>query len=179
MEMNHVTKSDLWHFSTALYRHTLVKKTLLEFQNRFEGNVNLALLCALLNKQKCLLKPTSIATLHQVVSQFSQQYTKPLRALRHNFKQKKDCLNEYSSVRENLLSAELLLEKQEQQILLETLNKLIDEQAKQHTSLPTTSMVDNPSPLDYLSLYQQHLQPSQPKNHLITYNLTDLNQFLG
>ncbi len=176
--MNHITKSDFWQFSGALYQNELVQRTLLEFQNHFDANVNLALLCALLNKQECQLKPTALATLHQVVSQFSQQYTQPLRALRHNFKQHKDGLNAYSSVRENLLSAELLLEKQEQQILLETLNKLIDEQAKQPIPLSTMSMGDNGCPLDYLALYQQHLQQAQPKNQLISYNLTDLNQCL-
>jgi uncharacterized protein (TIGR02444 family) len=159
--MNTITLSSFWQFSLTLYKNDLVQTTLLHFQNEYTANVNLALLCAMLNKHQVSLSKSQLISLHQSITDFSAQYTQPLRALRQTYKNNKDEIQQYAQLRAKLLEAELLLEQQEQALLISQLNK-INVVEKQQS--------------DNLTLYQSLVvQPNKPS---LAMKLSDLNQFL-
>lgn len=180
--MNTITPSSFWQFSLAFYKTELVQSTLIYFQNEFNVNVNLALLCAMLNKKKVYLTELQLLRLQQTVSDFSKQFTQPLRALRSTYKNKKDVVSEYSQLRKKLLDAELLFEQQEQAILITELTKLIADNA-----LINNVNIDNlalyeallyKSVLSKQYLYKQELNTNNQQLSTQEMKLTDLNQYL-
>jgi uncharacterized protein (TIGR02444 family) len=175
--MNIITLSSFWQFSLTLYKNDLVQSTLLTWQNDVNANVNLVLLCAMLNQQKITLTQSQIMAQHTKVSDFSNQYTKPLRALRHRYKEDMDSIEGYPTIRQKLLDAELIFEQQEQSLLLGILTQWLAEQTE-HTP---------PEFHDNLNLYQNGLIQNaltKTKSSAIDFNighmvkLTDLNQYL-
>ena len=176
--MNVITVSSFWQFSLTLYKNQLVQSTLIEFQDEVNGNVNLALLCAMLNQYNVNLSESQLLSLQKVVSDFSNQFTQPLRALRIHYKAKQDDINEYSKLKGKLLDAELLFEQQEQAILITELTKYMTNNA----------LIDNAN-IDNLALYETllykeesdskmpNIHNTQSSSQLV--KLTDLNQYLS
>jgi uncharacterized protein (TIGR02444 family) len=170
--MNTITVSSFWQFSLTLYKNQLLESTLIEFQNKVNGNVNLALLCAMLNQHKLFLTQYQLHALHQSVTDFSKKFTQPLRTLRQTYKSNKGKINEYSQLRQSLLDAELLFEQQEQEILVTELTQIIS-----HHVLIYTSNSDNLALYEKLIIDNFSNKNTQELN--LTTKLTDLNQYLS
>ena len=168
--MNVITLSSFWQFSLALYKNDLVQSALITWQNDVNANVNLALLCAMLNQQKIALPQAELMALHTKVSDFSNDYTKPLRALRQRYKEDMDTIEGYPAIRQKLLDAELIFEQQEQSLLLSELSQ--SQKNKLH------SVIEEPDNIDNLALYQTHLIEQSELTSLPKVKLTDLNQYL-
>lgn len=119
---------DFWQFSLKEYAKPEVQKQLLERQEAEGANVNLALLYSYLTSLGIELTKQQMQSLDHEVSQFNRQFTSPLRQLRKSFKEQCQDITDYSVVRQGLLDVELILEKQEQQILISwVINNLIIE----------------------------------------------------
>lgn len=161
---------DFWQFSLTLYKHDLVQSALITWQNDVNANVNLALLCAMLNQQKIALTQSQLMSLHTKVSDFSNDYTKPLRALRQRYKEDMDAIEGYPAIRQKLLDAELMFEQQEQSLLLSELSQ--SQKNKLH------SLVESSFNMDNLALYQALLIEQCELAFVPKAKLTDLNQYL-
>lgn len=170
MNINKNNLPDFWQFSLALYKNDLVQSALIIWQNDVNANVNLALLCAMLNQQKIALTHSQLMTLHTNVSDFSNKYTKPLRALRQSYKMEMDSIEGYQAIRQKLLDAELIFEQQEQSLLLSQLPQ------PQKNNL--YSVIEEPNNIDNLALYQTLLIEKSELTSLPKVKLTDLNQYL-
>jgi len=176
--MNTISLSSFWQFSLTFYKNEFVQSTLIYFQNEYNANVNLALLCAMLNKHKVYLTEFQLLTLQQTVSDFSNQFTQPLRALRSTYKIKQDKITEYSQLRKKLLDAELLFEQQEQAILITELTQIISDYALIDNVLINNVNTDNLALYEAL-LYKQELSANKPHSSNQNAKLTDLNQHLS
>jgi uncharacterized protein (TIGR02444 family) len=122
--MNLLNKNDFWQFACALYAKPGQQQTLLALQNQQGKNVNLCLLLLYLDSLKLSINTDQLSVLIDSVNEFDTQVLKPLRAARRYLKANQESISGYAKIRQELLSAELKLEKQQQQILIDTANKL-------------------------------------------------------
>lgn len=113
-----MTFSEFWPAALSFYRQDSWQQTLLHWQDNHQANVNLALLCLVLDQKQQQLTPEQINQLHNSVSEFSKDNTQVIRATRRQIKANAEQINDYQAIRGHLLDAELLLEQQEQQLLL-------------------------------------------------------------
>ena len=97
--MNLLNSDHFWQFACTLYAKPDQQQTLLALQKQ-------------LNE------------LTQVVSDFDTRALQPLRAARSYLKANQNAISDYATIRAELLSAELKLEKQQQHMLIETVNEL-------------------------------------------------------
>lgn len=95
---------------------------LLAYQNQQGKNVNLCLLLYYLDSLNLVISQAQLNKLEQSISEFDQQLLKPLRATRGYLKTNQTEIADYAAIRKELLSAELKLEKQQQQLLITTIN---------------------------------------------------------
>ena len=121
--MNLLNKNDFWQFACALYAKPGQQQTLLALQNQQGKNVNLCLFLLYLDSLKLSINAEQLSVLIDSVNEFDTQALKPLRATRKYLKANQHTISDYAKIREELLSAELKLEKQQQQILIDTANK--------------------------------------------------------
>ncbi|GAB2926848.1 TIGR02444 family protein [Rheinheimera gaetbuli] len=112
-----ITAEQLWQFSLALYPG--VKSLCLQWQNELGVNVNLLLLLCYLEQQQRSLDAAELQQLTAKLNDFSTQFTKPLRALRHNTTSAPLSQIQQQTLKQALLQAELTLEQLEQQLLLQ------------------------------------------------------------
>ena len=122
--MNLLNKNDFWQFACALYAKPGQQQTLLALQNQQGKNVNLCLFLLYLDSLKLSINAEQLCALIASINEFDTQALKPLRSTRKYLKANQESINEYTQIRQELLSAELKLEKQQQQILIDTANKL-------------------------------------------------------
>ncbi|ENN96922.1 MULTISPECIES: TIGR02444 family protein [Pseudoalteromonas] len=122
--MNLLNKNDFWQFACALYAKPGQQQTLLALQNQQGKNVNLCLFLLYLDSLKLSINAEQLSALIASINEFDTQALKPLRSTRKYLKANQESINEYTQIRQELLSAELKLEKQQQQILIDTANKL-------------------------------------------------------
>ncbi|KPV90780.1 hypothetical protein AN395_02705 [Pseudoalteromonas sp. P1-30] len=122
--MNLLNKNDFWQFACAFYAKPGQQQTLLALQNQQGKNVNLCLFLLYLDSLKLSINAEQLSVLIDSVNEFDTQALKPLRATRKYLKANQHTISDYAKIREELLSAELKLEKQQQQILIDTANKL-------------------------------------------------------
>ncbi|MCQ8887259.1 TIGR02444 family protein [Pseudoalteromonas agarivorans] len=122
--MNLLNKNEFWQFACALYAKLGQQQTLLALQNQQGKNVNLCLLLLYLDSLKLSINAEQLSTLIASISEFDTQVLKPLRATRKYLKANQESISNYAKIRQELLNAELKLEKQQQQILIDTANKL-------------------------------------------------------
>ena len=115
--------SNLWQFALQYYSKSARSRALLQLQDKYAANINLCLLLKYLSQQNIIVSTSTIAVLHAHVTEFSQKYTQPLRQIRANFKQSLQTMENYSVLRTHMLNAELELEKQEQQLLIDAFNR--------------------------------------------------------
>ena len=121
--MNLLNSDDFWQFACTLYAKPGQQDTLLALQNQQGKNVNLCLFLLYLDSLKLSIKYEQLSVLIDSVNELDTQALKPLRATRKYLKANQHTINDYAKIREELLSAELKLEKQQQQILIDTANK--------------------------------------------------------
>ena len=122
--MNLLNKNDFWQFACALYAKPGQQQTLLTLQNQQGKNVNLCLFLLYLDSLKLSINTDQLSVLIDSVNEFDTQVPKPLRAARRYLKANQESISDYAKIRQELLNAELKLEKQQQQILIDTANKL-------------------------------------------------------
>ena len=120
--MNLLNSNDFWQFACQLYSEDGMQARLLDYQNHQGKNVNLCLLLYYLDSLNLAINQTQLNKLEQSISEFEQQVLTPLRATRAYLKANQTEIADYAAIREELLSAELKLEKQQQQMLITTIN---------------------------------------------------------
>ena len=111
-----VSAEQLWQFSLAFYPK--VKPICLHWQDSLGANVNLLLLLCFLEQQQLCLSPQQIQQLSAALENFSAQFTRPLRQLRRSASQSPLLPTQQQQLKQSLLTAELELERLEQQLLL-------------------------------------------------------------
>ena len=122
--MNLLNSDHFWQFACTLYAKPDQQTTLLALQNQQGKNVNLCLLLLYLDSLNLSINTQQINELTQVVSDFDTRALQPLRAARSYLKANQNAISDYATIRAELLSAELKLEKQQQHMLIETVNEL-------------------------------------------------------
>ncbi|MDP2634265.1 MULTISPECIES: TIGR02444 family protein [unclassified Pseudoalteromonas] len=120
--MNLLNCDDFWQFACDLYSKGDMQTRLLDYQNQQGKNVNLCLLLYYLDSLKLAVSQTQLNKLEQSICEFDQQVLKPLRATRAYLKANQTEIADYAVIRKELLSTELKLEKQQQQLLITTIN---------------------------------------------------------
>ncbi|MBB1385266.1 TIGR02444 family protein [Pseudoalteromonas sp. SG45-5] len=120
--MNLLNSDHFWQFACTLYAKPGQQTTLLALQNQQGKNVNLCLLLLYLDSLKLSINAQQLNELTQVVSEFDTQVLQPLRTARSYLKINQNTLSDYATIRAELLSAELKLEKQQQHMLIEAVN---------------------------------------------------------
>ncbi len=158
-----IATDDFWHFSLKVYEITEVKDTLLYAQDNSGLNVNLGLFCLYLNQQSIFLTNQQMQQLVAKLDEFSSKFTKELRALRFGFRDRQQQLSNYEQIKKALLKAELLLEQQEQELLVNT--------AKQWLTF-------DPNNQDNLALYLSLLPAQKSEKTNSTLKISDLNQYI-
>ncbi|MBB1432632.1 TIGR02444 family protein [Pseudoalteromonas sp. SG43-4] len=122
--MNLLNSDHFWQFACTLYAKPDQQTTLLALQNQQGKNVNLCLLLLYLDSLNLSVNTQQLNELTQVVSDFDTRALQPLRAARSYLKANQNAISDYATIRAELLSAELKLEKQQQHMLIETVNEL-------------------------------------------------------
>ncbi|MEH6397041.1 TIGR02444 family protein [Pseudoalteromonas sp.] len=120
--MNLLNSNDFWQFACQLYSEDGMQARLLDYQNQQGKNVNLCLLLYYLDSLNLAISQAQLSKLEQCISAFDQQVLKPLRATRAYLKANQTEITDYTVIRKELLSAELKLEKQQQKMLITTIN---------------------------------------------------------
>ncbi len=120
--MNLLNSDDFWQFACDLYSKGDMQTRLLAYQNQQGKNVNLCLLLYYLDSLNLAISQAQLNKLEQSICEFEQQVLKPLRATRAYLKANQTEIADYPAIRKELLSAELKLEKQQQQLLITTIN---------------------------------------------------------
>ena len=122
--MNLLNSDHFWQFACTLYAKPEQQTTLLALQNQQGKNVNLCLLLLYLDSLNLSVNAQQLNTLINVTSDFDTHTLRPLRAARSYLKANQNAISNYATIRAELLSAELKLEKQQQHMLIETVNQL-------------------------------------------------------
>jgi len=122
--VNLLNSDHFWQFACTLYAKPEQQTTLLALQNQQGKNVNLCLLLLYLDSLNLSINTQQLNELTQVVSDFDTRALQPLRAARSYLKANQNAISDYATIRAELLSAELKLEKQQQHMLIETVNEL-------------------------------------------------------
>ncbi|HDY92045.1 TIGR02444 family protein [Pseudoalteromonas sp. AS84] len=121
--MNLLNSDHFWQFACTLYAKPEQQKTLLALQNQQGKNVNLCLLLLYLDSLNLSVNAQQLNELINVTSEFDTHALQPLRAARSYLKANQNTISDYASIRAELLSAELKLEKQQQHVLIEAVNE--------------------------------------------------------
>ena len=121
--MNLLNSDHFWQFACTLYAKPDQQTTLLALQNQQGKNVNLCLLLLYLDSLNLSINTQQLNELTQVVSDFDTRALQPLRAARSYLKANQNAISDYATIRAELLSAELKLEKQQQHMLIEAVNE--------------------------------------------------------
>ncbi len=122
--MNLLNSNDFWQFACQLYSKGDMQARLLNYQTQQGKNVNLCLLLYYLDSLNLTISQTQLNKLEQSISEFDKLALKPLRATRAYLKANQTEITDYAVIRKELLSAELKLEKQQQQMLINAVNRL-------------------------------------------------------
>ena len=122
--MNLLNSNDFWQFACNLYSKGDMQTRLLDYQNQLGKNVNLCLLLYYLDSLNLAINQTQLNKLEQSISELDKQALKPLRTTRAYLKANQAEITDYVNIRQELLSAELKLEKQQQQMLINAVNRL-------------------------------------------------------
>ncbi|MBO7927821.1 TIGR02444 family protein [Pseudoalteromonas sp. K222D] len=121
--MNLLNSDHFWQFACTLYAKPVQQQTLLELQNQQGKNVNLCLLLLYLDSLNLVVNSQQLGVLTQVVNELDNNVMQQLRAARSYLKVHQQAITDYANIRKELLSAELKLEKQQQQMLINAVNE--------------------------------------------------------
>ena len=122
--MNLLNSDDFWQFACAYYEQSEHQQTLLTLQNEQGKNVNLCLLLHYLDSLALKIDSKQLDILVTAINEFDQNVMQPLRAARAYLKANQTEVADYTAIRKDLLSAELKLEKQQQQMLVDEVNNM-------------------------------------------------------
>ncbi|QWV04405.1 TIGR02444 family protein [Pseudoalteromonas shioyasakiensis] len=122
--MKTLNSEEFWQFACQLYSKDGMQTKLLDYQNQQGKNVNLCLLLYYLDSLELAVTPSQLSELESCIAEFDQHALQPLRATRAYLKTIQNEVSDYPTIRKELLSAELKLEKQQQQLLINTLNSM-------------------------------------------------------
>ena len=111
-----LSSDQFWSFSCDHYGQQGVKEACLELQNKYHFNVNLLLLCCYIQEQHLLFNLTQIDQCLTAIADTDKQLKK-LRFIRTEVKSSNEPAYHY------LLKAELALEQQQQNALVDTVNQ--------------------------------------------------------
>ncbi|MEI8643729.1 TIGR02444 family protein [Pseudoalteromonas sp. Hal040] len=123
--MKPLNSEQFWQFACQLYSIDDMQTKLLGYQDQQGKNVNLCLLLYYLDSLELAVTPSQLSELESCIAEFDQQALQPLRATRAYLKTIQTEISDYPTIRKELLSAELKLEKQQQQLLINTANTMI------------------------------------------------------
>jgi len=123
LPMNLLNSDDFWQFACQLYSKDDMQARLLDYQNQQGKNVNLCLLLYYLDSLELALNNTQLNQLELCIIEFDEQVLKPLRKTRAYLKANQTEIADYATIRIDLLNAELKLEKQQQGMLIDAVNK--------------------------------------------------------
>lgn len=129
--MQPLNSEKFWQFACQLYSKDGMQTKLLSYQNQQGKNVNLCLLLYYLDSLELAVTPSQLSELELCIAEFDQQALQPLRATRTFLKTIQTEISDYPTIRKELLSTELKLEKQQQQLLINTANTMIFTHHKQ------------------------------------------------
>ena len=121
--MNLLNSDHFWQFACTLYAKPDQQTTLLALQNQQGKNVNLCLLLLYLDLLNLSVNAEQLSELINVINEFDNQALQPLRAARSYLKTNQNSISDYATIRAELLSTELKLEKQQQHMLIEAVNE--------------------------------------------------------
>lgn len=124
LPMNLLNSDDFWQFACQLYSKDDMQARLLDYQNQQGKNVNLCLLLYYLDSLGLALNNSQLNQLELCIIEFDEQVLKPLRKTRAYLKANQTEIADYATIRKELLNAELKLEKQQQQLLINALNTM-------------------------------------------------------
>ncbi|MGO2130212.1 MAG: TIGR02444 family protein [Pseudoalteromonas prydzensis] len=122
--MNLLNSDDFWQFACQLYSEGDMQARLLDYQNQQGKNVNLCLLLYYLDSLNLAISQAQLNKLAQSISELDQHVLQPLRATRGYLKANQTEIADYAAIRKDLLSAELKLEKQQQYMLVDVVNRM-------------------------------------------------------
>lgn len=123
--MKPLNSEQFWQFACKLYSKDGMQTKLLGYQDQLSKNVNLCLLLYYLDSLELAVTPSQLSELESCIAEFDQQALQPLRATRAYLKTIQNEVSDYPIIRKELLSAELKLEKKQQQLLIDTANTMI------------------------------------------------------
>ncbi|WP_105174388.1 MULTISPECIES: TIGR02444 family protein [unclassified Pseudoalteromonas] len=123
--MKPLNSEQFWQFACQLYSKDGMQTKLLGYQDQQGKNVNLCLLLYYLDSLELAVTPSQLSELELCIATFDQQALQPLRATRAYLKTIQAEISDYPTIRKELLSAELKLEKKQQQLLIHTANTMI------------------------------------------------------
>ena len=122
--MKPLNSEQFWQFACKLYSKDGMQTKLLGYQDQQSKNINLCLLLYYLDSLDLAVTPSQLSELESCIAEFDQQALQPLRATRAYLKTIQNEISDYPNIRKELLSAELKLEKQQQQLLISTINRM-------------------------------------------------------
>ena len=122
--MKPLNSEQFWQFACKLYSKDGMQTKLLGYQDQQGKNVNLCLLLYYLDSLELAVTPSQLSELESCIAEFDQQALQPLRATRAYLKTIQNEVSDYPIIRKELLSAELKLEKKQQQLLISTINRM-------------------------------------------------------
>ena len=121
--MKPLNSEQFWQFACKLYSKDGMQTKLLGYQDQQSKNVNLCLLLYYLDSLELAVTPSQLSELELCIAEFDQQALQPLRATRAYLKTIQNEVSDYATIRKELLNAELKLEKQQQGMLIDAVNK--------------------------------------------------------
>jgi len=122
--MKPLNSEQFWQFACQLYSKDGMQTKLLGYQDQQGKNVNLCLLLYYLDSLELAVTPSQLSELESCIAAFDQQALQPLRATRAYLKTIQTEISDYPTIRKELLSAELKLEKKQQQLLISKINRM-------------------------------------------------------
>jgi uncharacterized protein (TIGR02444 family) len=122
--MKPLNSEAFWQFACRLYDEEGMQTRLLDYQNQQGKNVNLCLLLYYLDSLELALNESQLNQLELCIVEFDELVLKPLRTARAYLKANQIEIADYATIRKELLSAELKLEKQQQQMLIDRVNRM-------------------------------------------------------
>lgn len=122
--MKPLNSEAFWQFACRLYDEEGMQTRLLGYQNQQGKNVNVCLLLYYLDSLELALNESQLNQLELCIGEFDEQVLKPLRTARAYLKANQSEIADYARIRKELLSAELKLEKKQQQMLIDRVNRM-------------------------------------------------------
>lgn len=122
--MKPLNSEQFWQFACKLYSKDGMQTKLLGYQDQQSKNINLCLLLYYLDSLDLAVTPSQLSELESCIAEFDQQALQPLRATRAYLKTIQNEISDYPNIRKELLSAELKLEKKQQQLLISKINRM-------------------------------------------------------